>query len=172
MDIAQSLTGGDRRSIGRSNDVVSYVQHHKSALPELVAALTNKEAVVRMRAADVLEKSSASHAEWLGPFAQDIMIAAAERGEKEICWHAAQILPRLELDALRKEAEIDLLFGFLDEESRILRAFALTGLVQFAQGDRALRERVMPLVRSASKSGVPSLEARAKKLRKQLGKEP
>ena len=81
MNIAHALSGGDRRSIGGSNDVVSYILKHQSALPELVLALKNDDAVVRMRAADALERLTLSNAARLGAFTQDI-ISAAANGEQ------------------------------------------------------------------------------------------
>jgi hypothetical protein len=171
MRIADALSGGDRRSIGRSNDVAAYVLGCRSAVPELVAALENENAVVRMRAADSLEKLSAKKPEWLNPFAGAILAAATHRDEQEICWHAAQILPRLDLDATQHQNAVSLLIGFLNNNSRIVRTFALTGLVDLALHDQTLRDKVVPLVQSATTSGIPSLEARARKLLRRLGKD-
>jgi HEAT repeat protein len=169
LDIIGALSGIDRRSIGRANDVVAFVLRHKSALPELVGALASENAIVRMRASDALEKVSAKHPEWLSPHAESILDAAAKRDEQEVCWHAAQILPRLDLTPDQQDAAVRLLFGFLDKPSRILRSFALTGLVEFAIRNAVPQDRVMREVRRARTSGIPSLEARARKLAKRLG---
>ncbi|MBL9046057.1 MAG: hypothetical protein JNK34_01920 [Tabrizicola sp.] len=170
MDIAKALSGGDKRSIGRSNDVATYVLAHGAAVPGLVALLRHPDAVVRMRAADALEKLSARKAEWLTPFADDIL-AAAEPEEQEICWHAAQILPRLDLDAAQLKATVALMRGLLGHESRIVRVFALTGLVDLSRRDHSLRPMAGTAVQTATMSGIPSLAARARKLQRQLGKD-
>ena len=168
MNIAETLSGGDRRSIGRTKDVVSYVLKHKSALEELVQALDHSDAVVRMRAADALEKVSVDHAEWLNPFARTILSLAVRSHDQEILWHAAQILPRLHLPDDQRRKAYELLLGLLGNKSRIVHAFALTGLVDFSEQDVALREEVTRLVKDAEKSEIPSLAARARKLRKRL----
>jgi tagatose-1,6-bisphosphate aldolase len=170
MNIVEALSGGDRRSIGRSNEVAAYALAHRSAVPELVAALEHQDAVVRMRAADALEKLSVRKAEWLTPHAGAILAAAGRRQDQEICWHAAQVLPRLDLDAAQHGMSVTLLRDLLAHRSRIVRASALAGLVDLSQRDPALRDQAAALVRKASMSGIPSLEARARKLLRRLGK--
>ncbi|MDJ0820254.1 MAG: hypothetical protein QNJ09_00415 [Paracoccaceae bacterium] len=168
MKIAESLSGGDRRSVGRTQEVVDHVLQNRAALAELVAALAVDDAVVRMRAADALEKVSAQQPRWVDGFAQDILDAALGCEQQEVRWHAAQTLPRLQLEAGQRAAAVELLFACLESDSRILRAFALTGLVDFAESDAALRARVAPLVEAALASDVPSMAARARKLAKRL----
>jgi HEAT repeat protein len=164
LDIPTALSSGDRRSIGRANEVVSFVLRNEAALPDLVAALRNDNDVIRMRAADALEKISAIRSDWVTPFADDLLDAVAIWNQQEINWHVAQILPRLDLTQVQQDRAICVLFGFLAEQSRILRTFALTGLVEFSMRDPCLRDRVIPEVQSAAASGIPSLEARARKL--------
>lgn len=163
MDIAEVLSGGDRRSIGRSDQVAAFVLNYQSALPELIAALADERAVVRMRAADALEKVSAKEAGWLAPFAAEIL-QATESEDQELRWHAAQILPRLSLDRTQRSEAEERLFGLLDDASRIVRVFALTALVDLAQDDEPLRARLTPVVSAAAATGFPSMKARARKL--------
>jgi len=170
MDIAKALSGGSRRSIGRSNDVAAHVLNDKTALPKLVAALSHEEAVVRMRAADALEKVSVRRPEWLDPFAPDVLTLAATRDEQEIRWHSAQILPRLRLNNAQRKKAVDLLMTFLDDHSRIVQAFALTALVELSKDDAEIRARVAMLVKRAAASQWPSLRARARALDKRLSK--
>ena len=164
LDIHKALSSGDRRSIGRANEVVSFVLGNEAALPDLVAALGNKNEVVRMRAADAIEKVSAIRPDLVTPFADDLLDAVAIWNQQEINWHAAQILPRLDLAPVQQNMAISALFGFLAQKSRILRTFALTGLVEFTKRDPSLRDQVIPEVQRAAASGIPSLEVRARKL--------
>lgn len=57
------LEGGDRRSIGRSNEVADFVLRDRERFAELFEGLFHADARVRMRAADALEKVSAKHPE-------------------------------------------------------------------------------------------------------------
>ena len=50
------LTGGDRRSIGRANEVVTAVLANPALLSELVPGLAHDDPLIRMRAADALAK--------------------------------------------------------------------------------------------------------------------
>ena len=58
--ILKKLAGGDRRSIGRSNEIVAEVLRHPSRLSHLFEGLANDDPLVRMRAADAIEKISAA----------------------------------------------------------------------------------------------------------------
>jgi hypothetical protein len=170
MDIAKVLSGCDRRSIGRSAEVVAHALKNKSILQDLVAALSHGDVVVRMRAADTLEKVSAQKPDWLDPFAGKLLAVASASDEQEIRWHAAQMFSRLRFSNAQRNKAIDLLFEFLKDKSRITQAFALTALVDLAKGDPALRARVAPLVKRAAARGSPSVKARAKALERRLGK--
>jgi hypothetical protein len=54
--ILKKLTGGTRRSLGRTNEVVAEVLARPSLFRHLFAGLTSNDEVLRMRAADAIEK--------------------------------------------------------------------------------------------------------------------
>ena len=56
--ILSRLRGGDRRSIGNVSEVVAAVRKKPDLLKGLVAGLFDEDPVVRMRAADAMEKVS------------------------------------------------------------------------------------------------------------------
>ena len=95
--VLKKLTGGDRRSIGRSPEVVRQVLRQPRLVRGLVAGLRHDDPVVRLRAADALEKVSRRHPEWLRPFRRQLLRLAAESREPEIRWHLAQLLPWIDL---------------------------------------------------------------------------
>jgi hypothetical protein len=51
--LAHELTGGDRRSIGKSNRVVHKVLREPARFAEIIAGLGDSNPLVRMRCADV-----------------------------------------------------------------------------------------------------------------------
>jgi len=51
-EVRKLLGGGDRRSIGRSNRVVADVLLHPAGFGDVIAAMSDTEPVIRMRAAD------------------------------------------------------------------------------------------------------------------------
>jgi len=50
------LAGSDRRSIGRANEAVTAVERDPARFEKLWDCLKNQDPIVRMRAADALEK--------------------------------------------------------------------------------------------------------------------
>jgi hypothetical protein len=56
IDILTKLKGGDRRSLGNSEELVSVILDSPALLEDLFVALSESDPVVRARAADVMEK--------------------------------------------------------------------------------------------------------------------
>lgn len=54
--MAPYLAGGDRRSIGRANEIVELLQSQPCLLPQLIQEMWNSDPIVAMRAADAVEK--------------------------------------------------------------------------------------------------------------------
>ncbi len=65
--IRKLLAGGDRRSIGRSAQVVADVLAHPERFGAVIAAISGDDPVIRMRAADVAERSPHSAPSCWGP---------------------------------------------------------------------------------------------------------
>lgn len=95
--ILDELRGRDRRSIGRSNQVVTIVRRKPALFPALIDGMHHDDELVRMRAADAVEKLTVTNPEWLPPFTAQLMKLAAGATQQELRWHPAQLLPRLEL---------------------------------------------------------------------------
>ena len=93
--IAVLLRGGDRRSIGRSNEVVKLVLRAPRRFAELIQCLWSDDPIVRMRAADATEKVSAIKPELLPPYKAELLGLLAETDQIELRWHLAQMVPRL-----------------------------------------------------------------------------
>lgn len=94
--LMQQLAGGDRRSIGRSNAVVGKVLKEPGRFAEIIDGMTHSDLLIRMRCADVAEKVSARHPEWLQCYKRRLLGLAASATEQELRWHLAQMLPRLD----------------------------------------------------------------------------
>src|SRR5690606_33621233 len=97
--ILQKLTGGDMRTIGKSQDVVEEVLSDNSLLPELFEGLTNVNPAIRMRAADALEKVTAQKPELLNPYKSKLIEIAKEAAQQEVQWHVAQMFKALKLES-------------------------------------------------------------------------
>jgi hypothetical protein len=73
MSIAGRLSGGDRRSLGHVEEVIDAVLGDPAQLDELFGCLFCDDPVVRMRAADGLEKIARRRPELLMPHLERLL---------------------------------------------------------------------------------------------------
>ncbi len=166
--ILEKLKGGDRRSIGRANEVVRQVLRTPALLGELFKGMRSGDPLVRMRAADAAEKVTAQRPDLLQPFKRSLLHAIANIDQQEVRWHVAQMIPRLHLTPTERVRAAGVLFAYLSLKSRIVRSFALQALVSLSYHDPELRRRVTKVLRQVVVSGSPAIQARARKLLEQL----
>ncbi|MBK8121626.1 MAG: hypothetical protein IPK39_22600 [Sulfuritalea sp.] len=87
----RKLEGGDRRSLGRAPEVVAEVIDD----PDLLSGLLSEDAVVRMRAADAMEKASVRSPECLEPHKGFLIGQAAKSNQKEVRWQVPAPVPAM-----------------------------------------------------------------------------
>jgi hypothetical protein len=163
-DLLALLTGADRRSIGRADEVAAMILKHPMLFAELIAGLWDVDRVVRMRAADAVEKVSRKQPELLVPFNAELLGLLAEASEQELRWHLAQMAPRLRLTGKERLRAASLLKDYLDDHSSIVKTFAIQALADLANADPALLPDTVELLEQAVRSGTPAMRARARKL--------
>jgi hypothetical protein len=163
-NLLSELTGGDRRSIGRSNVVVGKVLRDPTRFAEITDGLSDRDPLVRMRCADVAEKVSLAHPEWLRPFKRKLLGLAESTEEKELLWHLDQMVPRLDLDRNDRCRVEAIMLSYLDDKSRIVQTFALQALADLSLDDAELQRRMLPLIDALRRTGSPAVRARARKL--------
>jgi hypothetical protein len=158
------LEGGDRRMIGRSEEVAAAVLRNPKLFGELVAGLWSENSLVRMRAADAAEKVTRSKPELLRRHKKELLGLLAEAEEQEVRWHLAAMVPRLELSARERQRAAFLLGRYLEDHSSIVKTFALQGLADLAANDEEMRAKVVETLGEAARSGTPAMRARSRKL--------
>lgn len=163
-EILEKLKGGDRRSIGRSEEVVQDVLHDPSQFKKLLLGMLHDDPVVRMRTADAVEKITNSHPEYLEPHKSLFLEQIALVQQQEVRWHVAQIYPRLELSQRETDLAIEHLKTYLQDDSRIVRTFAMDSLAQFAERDPSLEPWVVALIEEMVEDGSPAMQTRGRKL--------
>ncbi len=134
----------------------------------MAGLLEGKDPRVRLRAADAIEKITARHPEYLGPFTRRLIALAARAAAPEIRWHLAQMLPRLELSRDNRGRVVKTLLAYLKDESRIVRTFAMQALADLAEGDRRLRPYAAKLIKRLTTTGSPAVQSRGRKLLERL----
>src|SRR5271166_4404138 len=96
-DIRARLKGGDLRSLGDSHELVEDVSEHPEMFGDLFANLFDADRLVRMRAADAVEKVTRERPQLLQPWKGPLLEQISAIEDKEVRWHVAQMLPRLSL---------------------------------------------------------------------------
>ena len=162
--VVSMLQGGDRRSIGRSEQVAERVLKEPDLFGALMDAMEGDDPVVRMRAADAAEKVSVRRPDLLGPHEERLLTSLGRVPQQEVRWHVAQMIPRLALGERDRSSAITLLFGYPGDDSRIVQVCALQALWDLSQDDPRLRKRVVPQLEALEREGSPAVRARARKL--------
>ena len=166
--ILEKLTGEDRRSIGRSNQIVKQILARPEKFSQLFAGLLNKDYLVRMRAADAIEKITLRNPGLLQPYKRQLLEFAGREKEKEVRWHMAQLLPRLELSKAQRAVALDILFDYLRDSSSIVKTFAMQAIADLARRDEALAAKILPMIRELTEIGTPAMRARGRKILRHL----
>lgn len=163
-NILPLLEGGDRRTIGRSGQVVALVSRDTALFPHLMAGLWSEDPLVRMRAADAAEKVTRQDHALLAPYKKELLGLMSEADEQELRWHLAAMVPRLPLTAKERQVAVSVLNRYLEDRSSIVKTFALQGLFDLAKDDPNLQPRVIEILREATRSGTAAMKARSRKL--------
>ena len=157
------------RSTGRSDEVVADVLADPDLFDTLFRGILAPEPIVRMRAADAVEKISTVRPEYLRPYKRILVEQIAGIEQQEVRWHVAQMLPRLDWSQDERATIIEILMGYLDDESKIVKTFTMQALADFAARDANLRPQIVELVKELTETGSPAMKSRWRKLVKKLG---
>ena len=153
--------------------MAALASHDKKTFRKLVKALWDEDPLIRMRAADAVEKASAQNKDnknkdLLQPFKRELLGLLAEATQQELRWHLAQMIPRLELTRQERSRAAEVLRVYLDDRSSIVKTWALNALAELVMQDDSLGPEVIELLRHAVRSGTPAMRARAKHLLRRL----
>jgi hypothetical protein len=162
--LRSKLVGPDRRSLRGVATVVRLIGRDPRRVSELVAALSDRDPGVRMRAADALEKVSAERPALIGVFTSQLLRLAATAHQQEIRWHLAQMMPRLSLSGRERGRVARSLRRYLADPSSIVRTCALQALAELSFASPRLWPDVKARLEDAVRTGTPAMRARARRL--------
>lgn len=168
-DLLEKLAGSDRRSVGRVDEVVAAVLRQPERLAEVFEGMLADDPVLRLRAADAVEKITALQPDWLQPFKRRLLTQVARSEQHEVRWHVCQFFSRLRLTARERRAVYAILQSYLTDKSRIVKTFAMQALADLAEQEPALRAPIVRQLTELTRSGSPAMKSRGKKLLAQLG---
>jgi hypothetical protein len=159
------LTGGDRRSIARSNQARALVSSNAKRVGELAELTRDPDWLVSMRSLDLLEKIAHDRADLVQPHKRLFIGELAESARWEVRLQIVRALPLLKWTPRERVRAVAILRENLEYPQTFVRAWALDGLAMFAERDG----RLLPIVRHAlgafERSGSKALEARARQIR-------
>ena len=157
-NILTLLQGGDRRTIGRSDQVAEMVSGDAHWSLVRVCSGANARRGCRGK----------GHAKASRPCKNELLGLMAETQEQELRWHLAVLVPRPELNARERQVAISSLHRYLEDRSSIVKTFALQGLVDLVKNGPGMRSRVIDIVRQAIRHATPAMKACSRKLLTQL----
>jgi hypothetical protein len=166
-EFTRLLLGKDLRKL-RSNDRVIELVNDQSSFDELFKLIFHHERPLVMRASDAVEKITAKHREYLRPHKGQLLSILNSADHKELKWHIAQLLPRIELD----EKELSDVWHTLTywalnrNESKIVRVNALQGLFDISTTFQHLKKDFNQTMATVSREPIPSIQARIKRLKR------
>jgi hypothetical protein len=165
MDKIEKLLGfGDLRTAGKSEEVITLVLANPELFENVIKAILSDNPGTRMRASDAVEKITLDHPDWLKPYKKLFLSKIIAIDQKEVKWHVAQILPRFRLTAKEREIVFNLMLGYLDDTSQIVKTFAMQALTDIAMQDASYIKRAQEIVKNLVENGAPSQRSRGKKL--------
>ena len=167
-NMLNKLRGGDRRSIGRSNEIMADINENPALFEKVFPGLHDHDPVIKARAADVIEKATRKMPDLLLNHKREIISLLKKETQQEVCWHIAQMIPRLKYTPKEAEFVIHALNNYLSHKSKIVRVSALEALTDLAQTNEGIRKEVGETIRCHTETGSPAVQARGRKLLNRL----
>ena len=162
--IREELAGGDRRSIGRANKVAAQVLEDATLFGSVFEGLLSDDPVLRMRCADVIEKVTRAHPEFLAPYKRRLLREIAKIDQQEVRWHVAQVFPMLGMTRAERRAAVEILTGYLEDKSKIVKTFSMQALADIAEQDATLKPAITAQLEFLTGTGSPAMKSRGRKL--------
>lgn len=164
MDLLQKLAGGDRRSVGRVDEVVADVLADPALFATLFDGMLHPDPLIRIRAADAVEKIAVHRSDLLQTYKNRLIHEVAQVNQQEVRWHVAQLFSRLHLSPDERRTIVAILTDYLTDKSRIVRTFAMQALADIAAQDDALRPAIIAQLEDLTHTGSPAMQSRGRKL--------
>jgi hypothetical protein len=156
----------------RKNDIVVRSVHDQPAFDELFSLVFHHERELVMRAVDAVEKITSKRPEYLKPHKLQLLSVLKSADHKELKWHMAQLIPRVDLtkEELNDVWHILVYWVLNKNESKIARVSALQGLFDLSKGNTGLRDEFEKVMSAVEHEMIPSIQARVRKLRTKTNK--
>jgi hypothetical protein len=109
-----------------------------------------------------VEKISRRHPEWLQPYKEQLIHQVARIEQKEVRWHVAQLIPRLDLNMEDRRACVVILKNYFQDGSKIVKTSSMQALADLVAQEPKLRPQVISLLKDATLTGSPAMKSRGR----------
>jgi hypothetical protein len=166
--LRELLSGRDRRSIARANEVLEMAHANIALVADLAALADDDDWLVAERALDVLEKLAHEHPDWVAPYKNVFIGELADSDKWEIRLQIVRALPFFDWPAKARRRAVEILCRDVEHSQTFVKAWALDSLATFAQKQPELMPVVHQWLADFDRSGSKALAARARNIRARL----
>lgn len=170
--IKEILLWGSKDGLSYSHYLVAKI-NNKDLFDQLFLLLTDNDRQVVWRTADVLEKVSRIHPEYLKGREKTLLLLTSGATREVMKWHLAPLLGRAQLNDIQTGETWQLLTDWLVDkrEGRIARVNAMHAMFDIVMRDNDYLEPFLQIVELVKDEPIPSLRARLKFIAKAIYKE-
>jgi hypothetical protein len=170
VPFAGSLTGGNPRGLSGVRGVLADLGRAPERLDELVGACTSPDAIVRMRAADALEKFARTQPDLVAARLDRLHDVLGSTDQPSLRWHLAQLYGQLPLTPAQAGRAAAWLADQLDHATDwIVLNCCLDALAVLTRRDPALSPVLRLRLDRHAGSSLASVATRAQRLRQEFG---
>jgi hypothetical protein len=167
--LEEFLSGGDLRSTGTADQAAGALLSGHWTPEDFLRLIEKATSVVRMRAADALERATRTEPELIRTSASRLLALLAAPQPKEVRWHLLQMAPRIDWETLQQYAVLAAVKSAFDDPSAIVQTSALQALADLSGQAKSFAVAFRRQLPRALASRLPSLRARARKLANRNG---
>jgi hypothetical protein len=131
--------------------------------------LFHKNRLVVMRSADAIEKITVGNLHYLEKHRKEVLDLCRKAKNKELKWHLALLIPRLQLEIKEFDKAFDTLTSWAADKtnSRIVRVNSIQGLFEMTKDEPDRINSFVRLLAELEKENIPSINARIKIIKKE-----
>ena len=155
---------------GHAYDAAMLVLENPRLVRQLIECLWDEDEGVAGRAADALETVAAELPATVARYKDALLGLLVEARSIKLRWHLGLIVTGLKLTRPECRRVAEVLNGWLDDPSSIVKTCAMQGLAELTLQDPSLKDEVLDLLRILTRSGTPAMRARGRILIQQIEK--
>lgn len=155
---------------GHAFDAAMLVLENPRLTNQLLACLWDEDEQIAGRAADALETVAAESPHCVARYKEALLGLLSEAGPIKLRWHLALTITGMKLSRFECRRVAETLNSWLEHRSSIVKTCAMQGLAELTQQDPSLKDEIIDLIRTLTRSGTPAMRARGRALLNQLEK--